>query len=82
MIGLQSSFALTIQKIKETVQSGRIGDVKNSIFVAQDADAGAFGKVTIEYFADREVGGNPLTIYFGHSIDFITEGKFQFPQEA
>jgi hypothetical protein len=31
---------------------------------------------TYEYLSQREVGGNMVTIHFGHAIDFVQTGQF------
>lgn len=74
IIGLQARFSPILQKLKHIVQSGRIGKIKCSTFIANESDFGPFGKKTVAYFADREVGGNIMTIHFGHTIQYITEG--------
>jgi predicted dehydrogenase len=74
--GLQSSFTPLTQQLKSIVQSGRIGRVVSSHNITCDRDAGEYGKATVKYFKDREVGGNPLTIYFGHAVEYMTEGIF------
>ncbi|KAJ5224227.1 uncharacterized protein N7469_007730 [Penicillium citrinum] len=71
-VGLQGRFAPPILRVKELLQSGRIGMLLSS-------EVRAFGgtidreilPMGLKYFADRSVGGNPITIGFGHVIDYI-----------
>lgn len=67
MIGLQGRLAPPVLKIKEVIESGRIGKVLS-------VEARAFGGTNdavsaprgLEYFFKREVGGNIYTILFAH----------------
>lgn len=80
MVGLQGRVSPVILKVKEVIKSGRIGKVFSS-------DVRAFGSLArrdglregFEYFADRKVGGNPITIAYAHMIDFVHEvlGEFE-----
>jgi len=83
VVGLQGAFAPAILKIKELVDSGRIGKVLSSTYIGSNTFT--FGATedmrgslveSVKYFADRDVGGNMLTIHFGHSMEFILSGKF------
>lgn len=80
MVGLQGRVSPVILKVKKVIKSGRIGKVFSS-------DVRAFGNLArrdglregFEYFADRKVGGNPITIAYAHMIDFVHEvlGEFE-----
>jgi predicted dehydrogenase len=67
VIGLQGRLAPPVVKIKELIESGRIGKVLS-------VEARAFGGTNdavslpkgLEYFTRREVGGNIYTILFAH----------------
>ncbi|KAJ5101160.1 hypothetical protein N7456_007212 [Penicillium angulare] len=71
-VGLQGRFAPPVVRVKELLTSGRIGKLLSS-------EVRAFGgtrdreilPVGLKYFAEKSVGGNPITIGFGHVIDFI-----------
>ncbi|PYH87354.1 NAD(P)-binding protein [Aspergillus ellipticus CBS 707.79] len=71
-VGLQGRFAPLVQTVREVLQSGRIGRLLST-------EVRAFGgtkdreilPVGLKYFADRSVGGNPITIGFGHLIDQV-----------
>ncbi|EED24617.1 oxidoreductase, putative [Talaromyces stipitatus ATCC 10500] len=71
-VGLQGRFAPPVVKIKEILQSGRLGKLLSTevrIFGGtKDRQVLPTG---LKYFAQREVGGNSITIGFGHVIDFV-----------
>lgn len=68
LVGHQGRFAPILVRLKQLLESGRIGKVLSS-------EARAFGGSVdreriasgLSYFADRAVGGNIVTIGFGHS---------------
>ncbi|OAR01879.1 hypothetical protein LLEC1_05824 [Akanthomyces lecanii] len=70
LVGHQGRFAPVMVKLKEVLESGRIGKVLSS-------DARAFGGTNsresvaagLAYFMDGAVGGNIFTIGFGHFFD-------------
>ncbi|KAF2232234.1 NAD(P)-binding protein [Viridothelium virens] len=75
MVGLQGRLSPVILKVSEVLgdgENGKIGKVLSS-------DARAFGSLLrrdrfsegLAYFADRKIGGHPVSIHFGHMIDFI-----------
>ncbi|WYZ43500.1 hypothetical protein EsH8_VI_001199 [Colletotrichum jinshuiense] len=72
IVGLQGQVARVVVKIKEIVDSGRVGRVLGS-------DVEAYGNLLprdelpegLAYFAERKVGGNPVTIAFAHMIDYV-----------
>ncbi|KAF2249195.1 putative oxidoreductase [Trematosphaeria pertusa] len=71
-VGLQRRWAPPVVKMRELLQDPRLGQVLS-------ADVRAFGgtndreilPVGLKYFAQRDVGGNPITIGFGHVFDFV-----------
>lgn len=68
LIGLQARVAPPILKIKDLLQTGTIGKVLSSD--VQAFTPGGGGEAMSEglaYFLDKKVGGNPVTIAFGHS---------------
>jgi len=74
VVGLQGRQGPIIRRLKELVDSGRIGKVLSSTWTAQSGDVG--GPSTTEgrkYLIQRETGGNILTIHFGHSVDYIQQ---------
>jgi predicted dehydrogenase len=67
MVGLQGRLAPTVLKIREVLQSGRIGKVLSSEVRASGGTMDReFASPAVQYFADRSIGGNVLTIGFGH----------------
>jgi predicted dehydrogenase len=76
VVDLQARQAPIVKKLKEVIESGKIGKVLSSTWTAA---GGAFaGTITqaYEYISQREVGGNMVTIHFGHSIDYIQAGNY------
>ncbi|KAI2465250.1 NAD(P)-binding protein [Annulohypoxylon bovei var. microspora] len=79
IIGLQGRVSPIILKLKEILKSGRIGCVLSS-------DVRASGNLVprnilpegLSYFADRKVGGNLITIAYGHTIDYVHEVLGEF----
>ncbi|KAK9776586.1 hypothetical protein SCAR479_06631 [Seiridium cardinale] len=68
VVGLQGRFTPPLIKLRELIASGRIGKVLSS---KVSAFGGAMHRENLtngmRYFTDRKVGGNFLTIGFGHS---------------
>ncbi|KAK1579154.1 oxidoreductase family protein [Colletotrichum navitas] len=72
IVGLQGRAARVVLRIREVLHSGRIGKVLGS-------DVEAYGSLLprdelpegLAYFAERKVGGNPVTIAFAHMIDYV-----------
>ncbi|OTA68077.1 NAD(P)-binding protein [Hypoxylon sp. EC38] len=83
IIGLQGRISPIVLKLKEVLKSGRIGKVLSS-------DVRTYGNLQprdslpegLSYFADRKVGGNSITIAYGHTIDYVHEvlGEFSYFQ--
>ncbi|KAI1764585.1 NAD(P)-binding protein [Hypoxylon sp. FL1150] len=79
IIGLQGRVSPIVLKLKEILQSGRIGRVLSS-------DIRAYGNLLpgdslpegLSYFADRKVGGNHITIAYGHTIDYVHDVLGEF----
>ncbi|KAL9051868.1 MAG: hypothetical protein Q9162_005759 [Coniocarpon cinnabarinum] len=71
-VGLHGRWAPPVVKIKEILESGEYGKL---LSVETRAYGGAIDRASVSsglaYFADRKVGGNPVTIGFSHFIDFI-----------
>ncbi|KAI0891243.1 NAD(P)-binding protein [Annulohypoxylon nitens] len=79
IIGLQGRVSPIVIKLKEILNSGRIGRILSSDVRAY-GNLGTRGKVSegLSYFADREVGGNHITIAYGHTIDYVHEVLGEF----
>ncbi len=68
LVGLQARVAPASLKVKELIQSGAIGKVVSSDVQAYTSRGGGFSiSEGLAYFLDKKVGGNPVTIAFGHS---------------
>ncbi|KAE8395588.1 hypothetical protein ETB97_012840 [Aspergillus alliaceus] len=78
LVGLQGSYAPIVRKLRSVVESGEIGRILSSTVL------GSFGNNTdaesenVRYFLDREVGGSPMTIHVGHTIETVTSVLGQF----
>jgi len=72
VVGLQGWFIPSTLKLKELIASGRIGKVLSSEVRAagwtSDRSSISSG---LKYFTDRKVGGNLVTIGFGHLFDWV-----------
>lgn len=73
IVGLQGRAAPSVLTVKKIIDSGRLGEIHSVSFIGttnvwQDNAASE----RYNYFMDRKVGGNLLTIYGGHIIDSIT----------
>ncbi|KAK1496702.1 oxidoreductase family protein [Colletotrichum cuscutae] len=72
VVGVQGRFAPSLLKVKEILEQGRIGKVLSSEVRAAggslDRDVLPAG---LKYFTQREVGGNVITIGFGHLFDQV-----------
>ncbi|CZR54084.1 related to dehydrogenases and related proteins [Phialocephala subalpina] len=71
VVGLQARQAPIVHKVKDLINEGRIGDVLSSTWAGQAGNVGPTLPRQYDYMADREVGGNIVTIHFGHSVDYV-----------
>ncbi|EXJ90846.1 hypothetical protein A1O1_03951 [Capronia coronata CBS 617.96] len=72
IVGLQGRMSPSVRKVKELIDTGAIGEIhsvnyQGAIHVWQKNAAGE----RYQYFMDRKVGANLLTIYGGHILDSI-----------
>lgn len=74
IVGLQGGKSPVVKKMKELIEQGAIGRVEASNVVAK-AYGGSTMASHVDYFVDKEVGGNILTIAFGHALECILEGE-------
>lgn len=66
-IGLQGRLARVVVKIRELLETGRIGKVLSSeIKAAGGSNSRDILPIGLSYFAQRDVGGNIFTIGFAH----------------
>ncbi|KAJ5815565.1 hypothetical protein N7474_007342 [Penicillium riverlandense] len=71
-VGLQGRFAPPVVRVKEVLASGRVGKLLSSeVRVFGGTRDREILPVGLKYFADRNIGGNPIVIGFGHVIDYI-----------
>ncbi|KAE9362953.1 oxidoreductase family protein-like protein [Stipitochalara longipes BDJ] len=83
IVGIQGSFSLVIRKMKEIVEKGKeeggIGKVLSSTIVASIGNGDVSERKNVRYFLEREIGGNVVSIHFGHTLEFIAPvlGEFK-----
>lgn len=66
-VGLQGRWAAPVLMLKELVREGKLGKVLSSELRAYGGSGDREILPTgLKYFAQREVGGNPMNIAFGH----------------
>jgi predicted dehydrogenase len=75
VVGLQGRFAPSVWKLKELIKDGKIGNVLSSAWVGYGGNGGPTEPERIRYMLDKKVGGNLLTIHFGHAVDYIQQGE-------
>jgi predicted dehydrogenase len=73
IVGLQGRYNPLASKLRDMIVAGAIGKVESSTVVAH-AFGGASLPSPVDYFADKSVGGNPFTIIFAHSMEFVQQG--------
>jgi predicted dehydrogenase len=71
VVGLQARFAPSVAKLKELLAEGRIGRVLSSTWVGYGGNGGPTEPESIRYMVDKSIGGNLVTIHFGHAVDFV-----------
>lgn len=74
-VGLQAREAPMVHKAKQLIADGKIGTVLSSTWSAAGLQLGgdSLGE-SMAYFSKKDVGGNLLTIHFGHAIDYVQAG--------
>ncbi|ORY66047.1 uncharacterized protein BCR38DRAFT_429083 [Pseudomassariella vexata] len=79
LVGLQSQKSPVVAKLREVISRGKIGNVLSCTFVGPAGYVGPEEPVQTEYFIKKDVGGNLVTIFFGHSIEtvFATLGQLK-----
>ncbi|CZT14413.1 related to transcription co-repressor GAL80 [Ramularia collo-cygni] len=72
IIGLQARVAPAVATLKNLLHGGELGKVLSSS-VQAFTPMGNRSSISegLGYFLDKKVGGNPITIAFGHMIDFV-----------
>ncbi|CAI6335270.1 unnamed protein product [Periconia digitata] len=72
LVGLQSNQSPTVKKIRELLDSGRIGTLLSTSFHGTSPFFTPTMMESIAYQNDDTSGGNLLTIYGGHSLEGLT----------
>ncbi|KAH7354840.1 NAD-binding Rossmann fold oxidoreductase family protein [Rhexocercosporidium sp. MPI-PUGE-AT-0058] len=71
VLGLQGRQSPVVKKVKQLVDEGRVGRVLSCSWMGQGVNLGPTVQEAYVYLGQRDVGGNLMTIHFGHSIDYI-----------
>jgi predicted dehydrogenase len=71
VVGLQARQAPLLRKVKSLIESGAVGKVLSSTWAGQAGNGGPTTTEGYKYLGDKEVGGNLVTIHFGHSVDYV-----------
>lgn len=74
MVGAQGAFSLGARQLKRIIDSGVIGRLRSSNVFAQGPWGGPQMPSNVDYFVDKEVGGNIFTIAFGHFMEIVSAG--------
>ncbi|KAE8381573.1 hypothetical protein BDV26DRAFT_289421 [Aspergillus bertholletiae] len=79
IVGIQGAFSPVIRKMRSVIESGQIGRVLASTAIGSFGNSIDAESKNVRYFLDREVGGNPMTIHVGHTLEFIAAvvGEFK-----
>lgn len=72
-VGLQARQSPMVKRLRNLIEEGKIGKVFSSTWVGQATNGGETVSEDLEYIGRKEVGGNLLTIHFGHSVDYIQQ---------
>ena len=78
VVGLQARQAPIVKKVKELVDSGKIGKVSSSTLAGYAGNSSESTSQAVEYIGCREVGGNLVTNHFGHAVDYVQQGISPF----
>lgn len=70
----QGGVSMGSRKLQALLNLGIIGKVRSANVQAQTPWGGSSLPGNVDYFADKEVGGNIFTICFGHFMEVITSG--------
>ncbi|KAB8221555.1 hypothetical protein BDV33DRAFT_76505 [Aspergillus novoparasiticus] len=79
IVGIQGAFSPIIRKMRSVIERGEIGRVLASTITGSFGNNIDAESKNVRYFLDREVGGNPITIHVGHSLESIAAvlGEFK-----
>lgn len=81
MVGLQGRMDPRVQKLRELIKDGKIGDVQSTTITANAGGlGGALEPPGIDYLSKKAVGGNLLTIPAIHTIDNMLYALGEFKE--
>ncbi|KUJ07716.1 putative oxidoreductase [Mollisia scopiformis] len=69
VVGLQAAFDPGMRMMKKYIDDGKLGRVLSSTVFASEINGGETEVKNVRYFMDREVGGNLVSIRFGHAFE-------------
>lgn len=71
VIGLQGEMSPIVHKIKDTIDSGKLGKVLSVSVLGAATNFGLIEPVRISYMLDKDIGGNMLTIHAMHGTSIL-----------
>ncbi|KUJ11056.1 oxidoreductase [Mollisia scopiformis] len=71
VVDLQARQAPVVNQAKKLIEKGAIGKMLSSTWAGQAGSGGPTNPVQFAYLGNRKVGGNIVTIHFGHSVDYV-----------
>ena len=78
-VGCQGRFDSTFRTVKNVIDDGKIGKVLSTTVVGPGVNGGPVLDLGTEYLSQIEIGGNLVTIPFGHFMDSFTHGMYGNP---
>lgn len=78
-VGCQGRFDSTFRTVKNLIDNGHIGKVLSTTVVGPGVNGGLVLDPGTEYLSQIEIGGNLVTIPFGHFMDSFTRGMYRSP---
>ncbi|QDS68666.1 hypothetical protein FKW77_002067 [Venturia effusa] len=79
IVGLQGRMDPRVQKLRQLIEDGKIGDVQSTTITANAGGLGGqFEPPGIDYLSKKSVGGNLLTIVSMHTIDNLLYALGEF----
>jgi predicted dehydrogenase len=79
IIGAQGGFSMGARQLNAVLKTGVIGKVRSSNMFCQTPWGGRRIPSHVDYFTDKDMGGNLFTICFGHIMEVVTAGIKPFP---
>ncbi|KAK3062040.1 hypothetical protein LTS18_004950 [Coniosporium uncinatum] len=71
VVALQARASPVVRKVKEVIESGKLGKVLSSVWTGAAFNGGGREMESMRYTQDRSVGGNVMTIHGGHTLDSV-----------